>query len=738
MSHEPQDKSGSGVILSSLALSPAFGKATLENCEREQIHLAGSIQPHGALMVLHEPELTVLQASENLGVFLALQAPNWLGGSLFALAPDIADAVASLLDERLDSMPLALRVERDGAGPLDVMVHRPATGGLVVEIERAGAPISLAGSVEAGLRSIVASATLQGLCDEAAWVFRELTGYDRVMVYRFDGDGNGEVVAEQRRPDLESLLGNHYPASDIPQIARKLYIRNRVRVLADVNFKPVPIVPRHAPDSGAEVDLSLSVLRSPSPIHVQYLANMGVSATLVVSLMVDGKLWGLIACHHYAARVVHFEGRAVSELLAEAVATRIAALESFVQSQVELAVRRLEQRIIDAISREGDWRVALFDGSRSLLTPLGATGAALLFEDECLTAGDVPSTQKLREIGQWLDEQALLGVPRSPVFATTSLATDAPRFESIIDVGSGMVAASLSASRGEYLLWFRPEQIRTVTWGGDPNQPMVVGDTTADLSPRHSFAQWHQRVEGTSTSWSAAELTAARLIGETITDVVLQFRAVRMLIAEEQLRHVTREVSESDQPVLIADEHGRLLLVNPAFQRLLPQGTEMPTHFDHLGELFHESRDVRRRLTDLRTLQRTWRGEVLLKLGEEDEQNLLVRADPVLSAPDRVLGYVVLFTDLTDRKEAERARRAFQQGIAEGQRVAASRLETQAGIAARNLLSSMLENAQLAAMEITDGVDAMGMAHRLESVRASVQRAAEMLERMIRHAGRAD
>ena len=211
-----------------------------------------------------------------------------------------------------------------------------------------------------------------------------------------------------------------------------------------------------------------------------------------------------------------------------------------------------------------------------------------------------------------------------------------------------------------------------------------------------------------------------------------------MLVAEEQLRHVTHEVAESDEPVLIADENGRLLLATPAFLRLLPQGSEPPYHFDHLPELFHEPRDVRRRLGDLRVAQRAWRGEVMLRVDDGEDQALLVRADPVMAAPDRVLGYVILFTDLTDRKEAERARRAFQAGIAEGQRVASTRLETQAGVAARNLLSSLLENAQLAAMEITDGVDALGIAHRLESVRASVQRAAEMMERLIRHAGRLD
>ena len=716
-------------MLHHATLSPAFGSATLDNCEREQIHLAGSIQPHGALLVVREPGLIVAQVSENIGDFLPGVTLACIGSTLDAIAPHVAKAIRPRLAEVLDEIPVGVRSHDV---PLDLMLHRPASGGLAIEIEHPGPHVELAGPIEAALKTIVSSATLAALCDETAWIFRELTGYDRVMVYRFDEEGHGAVISEQRRADLEAFLGNRYPSTDIPNIARKLYERNRVRVLVDVEYTPVPVLPRFAADTGAEIDMSLCVLRSSSPIHVQYLKNMGVRATMVVSLMVGGRLWGLVSCHHYSPREVHFEARAVSDLLAEAVATRIAALESFIQSQVELSVRRIEQRIIESISREGDWRVSLFDGSTSLLTPLGASGAALLFEGQCLAVGDVPSTQKLREIGQWLDEHHSTGVPRA-LFATTALGIDAPRFTSIADIASGLLAVTVSSAPGEYLIWFRPEQVQTVTWGGDPSEAVVVGATPNDLSPRRSFAQWHQRVEGTSAAWSRAELTSARLIGETVTDVVLQFRAVRMLIAQDQLEQVSREVGGSDQPVIIADETGRLLLVNAAFGRLMPNGVRPVGDFANLPALFHDPGEVRHRLTDLRSAHRTWRGEVLLKAGQDSGLPLLVRADPVFSSPQRVLGFVLLFTDLTERKEAEQARRLFQEGIVNGQRVASKRLDSRAGIAAQSLLASMLENAQLAALEITDGVDTTGMAGRLESVRASVQRAAEMLERLIRH-----
>ena len=226
------------------------------------------------------------------------------------------------------------------------------------------------------------------------------------MVYRFDDEGHGEVFSERRNPELEAFLGNRYPATDIPQMARRLYERTRVRVLVDVNYDPVPLEPRLSPITGQDLDMSLCFLRSMSPIHLQYLKNMGVGATLVVSLVVGGKLWGLVACHHYEPRFIHFEQRAVCELLAEAIATRIAALESFAQSQSEIFVQRLEQRMIEAVSREGDWRAAIFDSSQSILQPLGASGGALIYEGQIVSTGEVPGTQEIREIGAWLDTPA--------------------------------------------------------------------------------------------------------------------------------------------------------------------------------------------------------------------------------------------------------------------------------------------------------------------------------------------
>ena len=480
---------------------PKFGAADLTNCEREQIHLAGSIQPHGALLVVKD-DLAIVQASENARAFLGFNG-DLQGVRLEALGGDLWRGVRQA---SRGPIPHVVRA-RIGADPqpLNALLHRLKSGEIIVELEHAGEARDFSVDIERALETMLAASSLQGLCDETARVFKEIAGYDRVMIYRFDEEGHGEVFAETKRPELEAFLGNRYPASDIPQIARRLYVTNRVRMLADVNYAPSPLVPHLLPTSGAELDMSMCFLRSVSPIHIQYLKNMGVGATLVVSLMVGDKLWGLVSCHHYSPRHLHFEMRSVCELLGEALGIRIAALESFWQGQGELSVRRLEARMVESISRDGDWRGALFDSGRPLLLPLAAEGAALLFEGEIRTTGETPSTEDIRALAKWLGPQLKAGL-----FATAGLAGVAPNFARLTGLAAGVIAAPVSADESEMLIWFRPERLRTVTWGGNPFKPPSSGDDPRDLSPRRSFAQWHQVVEGTSDPWSPTGLRRAR------------------------------------------------------------------------------------------------------------------------------------------------------------------------------------------------------------------------------------
>lgn len=314
---------------------PPFGAADLSNCEREQIHLAGSIQPHGVLLVLREPELTIVQASDNAHEILGIAHRELLGNPVSLLHGDIAEQISALARTNLltQATPVRCTIVASGATvTLECMLHRQSQSGLIVELQATDSlpvtPESLPTALAEAVRRITSAGTLAQLSDEVVKYVRALTGYDRVMVYQFDVDGHGEVIAEAREEQLEPFLGQHYPASDIPQRARELYLRNRVRVLVDVHYEPVPVVPRLSPQSGQDLDMSLCILRSMSPLHLQYLQNMGVSATLVASLVREERLWGLIACHHYSARTVAGEMRTACELLSEVISTRISALEN--------------------------------------------------------------------------------------------------------------------------------------------------------------------------------------------------------------------------------------------------------------------------------------------------------------------------------------------------------------------------------------------------------------------------
>jgi two-component system, chemotaxis family, sensor kinase Cph1 len=712
----------------SVPATPGFGEADLSNCEREQIHLAASIQPCGALLVLREPTLDIVQASANAAEFLGLSADP-LGLPVSILPGDLVHVVRRHAGRAGGDVPVRAAAEIGARGErFDVLLHHPPGAGLVVECERAGAGDAPAEHVGRLLQTIVGTSSLLALCDAGARAFREVAGHDRVMIYRFDQAGHGEVLAEEREPHLEAFLGNRYPASDIPQIARRLYERNRIRLLVDVAYTPVPLVPRLSPLTGADLDMSLCTLRSFSPIHLQYLTNMGVRATLVASLVVSGKLWGLVACHHYSPHYLPLETRMICDLLAEAIATRIAALESFAQAQAEISVRRLEQRMIEEVARKGDWRAALFDGAHPVTEPLRATGAALLFEDEVLTVGDVPSTARLRALAAWAEAQ-----PRTGVRSTSSLGLDAPEFSDLTPFASGMVAAPISESGGEYLLWFRPELVRTITWGGDPRKPVLIGDNPLELSPRRSFAQWHQLVEGTSEPWSAADLASARLISESVADVVLQFRAVRTLIAQDQLNQVRRQVGASAQPVLITNEAGEVILANPAFLRL--QGELMPPleRLEDLAARLLDPTPTRRQLRKLLHDRRSWRGEIRFRIpGRREGWPFMLRADPVLAGPRRVLGFVLLFTDLRERKAAEAARQRFQKEVVAVHHLRGERVDSEADLLFRNLLSPVAENAQLAALEITEAVELARMPGLLEGVQASFARSAELLGQLAR------
>ena len=711
---------------------PAFGQADLTNCERELIHLAGSVQPHGLLLVLRDSDLQVLQASANTVPILGVAVEDLLGRTVDTLAGDLRTTLRRVQSVLVAEERRPLRCHVDtGAGrlALEGILHRLPGGNLALELELltdGDAPASsgdLERRVTDAVRQISSAGSIDSLMEAVVASFREIAGYDRVMAYRFDPDGHGQVIAEARAEGLEPFLGLHYPATDIPQRARELYIRNRARVLVDANYVPVPLVPARVPGSDDELDMSLSWLRSMSPLHIQYLKNMGVTATLVVSLVREGQLWGLVACHHYSVKPLRYAIRAASELLGEVIAARIATLENQVLGQVDMLLRRLERRLVDAASTDGDWRAALFQQPRALMQPLGASGVALFHADEVMTAGDVPSTAELRSLVRWVSAQAT-----DSLYSCASIGRANPALTGLSPTSSGVMAVRLSPTRPEFLVWLRPEQVSEVTWAGDPAKPMI-DDDPRNLSPRRSFAAWSEIVRGSAVRWTRAEMTLARAIGTSLADFLMQVQVVQLLIAQHQLSQVHREVSSAMEPVAIADSSGTILFRNESFVRLVPEPPHRPARLDDLAACFAEPVTARAIFAALQTEHRSWQGELTLQAQQGASLPVRVRADTVPGPHASPLGFIVILTDLTALRGTAAARAKFEAALAEAKRLAAPGDGPDAG-GGDPVIGAILANAGRAARDIEAVAAADHAAPLLEELEASTKRASALYRQL--------
>ena len=511
-------------------------RVDLGNCDREPIHVPGAVQPHGALVVLREPDLTVLQASENTAALFGVPAERLLGAPVSLL---LGDDEAARLREALDrpdpssANPLRVSVEFDGkATAWDGIVHR-TEGGAVLELEPAaqGDPRSvtaLYAQVRQALARLQGAATLAELSRAIAEETRRITGLDRVMVYRFDPAWNGEVVAEARAEDVDGFLGLWFPASDIPAQARALYRQNWLRLIADVGYTPARLVPVLNPETGKPLDLSGSTLRSVSPIHLEYLRNMEVGASMSVSLLREGELWGLVACHHASPAYVPYEVRTACEFLGQAFSVQLGAVAEIEDRGYDLHLASVAARLVDRTAADADWVRALGEGEPGLPELAAAAGAAVVRGGACTLVGRTPAEAQVRSLVAWLAARD------ADLFHTDHLAGELPEAAAYADVASGVLAAAVSRGGGDYLLWFRPEVVRTVEWAGNPEKPVSAeapsrsasvdggSETLPTLHPRKSFAAWRETVRGRSLPWRPAEVRAAAELRGRIVDLVLR------------------------------------------------------------------------------------------------------------------------------------------------------------------------------------------------------------------------
>jgi light-regulated signal transduction histidine kinase (bacteriophytochrome) len=722
---------------------PAFGEADLSNCDRELIQFPGSIQPHGALLVLGTTSPVVLQASANTGEVLGIKAEDLLGRTIADLGGDLSFQVRRRIVEGVGPTPMPFysctQLDSTKRG-FDTLIHRNSNDAVILEL----VPIDpenfdlltkeLPGRLATAVARLGSATTLDDLAATAVSIFRELAGYDRAMFYRFDPDGHGEVIAEAKQPYLEPYLGLHYPESDIPKRARDLYLSNRVRVLADVNYEPVPLTPRMFPPSGDELDMSMSWLRSMSPLHLQYLRNMGVTATLVASLVRDEGLWGLVACHHYSPKQVPYAVRAACDLIAEIVSTRISVLENFKQVRIDALLRRLEDRLMDATITRGGWQYAMMEDAREVLRAVGATGVFLAYEDEILTAGDVPATADLRSLIDWISKQ-----PKdNGVFASSTVACELKEFEGIVGTAAGVLAVDLSKPCCEYLVWLRGEQVHEVRWAGNPHKAALPGNDPRELSPRRSFAVWTESVRLKARPWVHGEIATAKAVGDTLRDVILQVRSMSYLITEDRLARLRLALQASDDGVLIADGSGRIRYTNEAFSRLFRRPHVHLADLDDLPPHFRDPTTARAMIRSVLDTQQSWRGELLLDAGGGAALPLAIRADVVPRLDGfGALGHIVLVTNMRERQEADAARDRVQRAILNAQwPMERSDIEAAETKESRALIAAVLASASLSVMEVADEGAGPAVVPILDSLEASAKRASDLALRVIGYLAR--
>lgn len=507
----------------------------LDNCDREPIHLPGSVQPHGVLIIINDAG-DVTHASSNTADLFGIGHDELLGRPLSsALGVTLAALVESSSVGRKASLRGTIVVGPRG-GVFHVLTHR-APAGRVVEFEAAGSAEQDTQGLYARVRWFAES--LQGVGDLAvisrlvAAEVKAITGFDRVLVYRFDDDWNGTVIGEAKVDEWPSYMDLRFPASDIPKQARELYRVNRVRLIQTATYEPSVVAAVPGVDE-KPLDLSFSVLRSVSPIHREYLRNMGVDASMSVSVMRGNKLWGLLACHHRQPLAVAFEARNACELIAQMFSLQFEAHEGHAEAEHRTELRGVLVGLLAAMAETDDFVEGLRRRENELLRYADARGAALVFNNQTVLLGETPSAQDVGKIVAFIAARS-----DEDVFATDRFAALWPEAAAFKARAAGVLAVSVSQIHDSYVLWFRPEVVRTAKWAGDPRKP--VDPQAERLHPRKSFEQWKETLSNQSLPWKRAELDAVVELRNAIIGIVLR-RAEELAELSAELERSNKEL----------------------------------------------------------------------------------------------------------------------------------------------------------------------------------------------------
>jgi light-regulated signal transduction histidine kinase (bacteriophytochrome)/DNA-binding response OmpR family regulator len=625
-------------------------------CEREPIHTPGAIQPHGALLAIDLASRRITHASANLGAFLGVPAEAALDRSIAEVLGEDATSLLARLDQRARAAFFEARSEitRDGRW-LHVRAHGSGRR-LLIDIEPTDG-LRQPGSVLAEGRSLLdsfsAASNRVELCELAVNGLRTATGFDQVLAYRFAPKGDGEVIAEARVEGVESYLGLRFPASDIPPQARTLYLRQRVGSLVDRDYIPSPLLADRATADSEPLDLTHSALRGMSPLHLEYMRNMGTAATLRISLVHHGSLWGLLVCNHMSPRPIDPRTRAMADLIGQTMSLMLGSLgeaEALVEREARAA--RLKA-LLDFLAAPAPLFEALAAAQSDLLDFMSASGAMIRAAGEVVLLGQTPPRAVAERMAAELSREAW-----SDCLAIDDLGSRHPEFASCAETASGVLLLWLEPDRrGDAIVWFRPERARAVVWGGNPYEHIRFDRATGRIYPRTSFSAWKEIMSGCSAPWTETDLQFAREFrGAFGIEIGRRNKAelgLKTKFLEVTLQHM-------NQGILMFDSDRRVQVCNDGAVRSLGLSKPMLDERPRLEEVIEE---LSRRGQPSDDLVRK-RGVFFPSSGPAGEATIVERrgADGLLyevrSMPMPGGGFVSTYTDVTDRKAAEAELRA--------------------------------------------------------------------------------
>ncbi|MGZ3952670.1 MAG: GAF domain-containing protein [Flavisolibacter sp.] len=492
-----------------------------EFCGRVPLNQTNLIQPHGVLLIVDPENFHIVQLSENAGEVFETDFKEVVSKSLLDfIDPSQRDQFKERFSGSFSGkLPFTFSFQSG-----DHLASIQYSGRLlIIEMEKERRPkgqtdsfLTVYQELKYAMTAVEASRSTEEACRIAAKELKRISGFDKVMIYQFDPEWNGDVIAEVKEEGMDAYLGLKFPASDIPKQARDLYRKTPYRLIPNVEYTPIRLYPVINPTTNVFTDLSYCNLRSVAGVHLEYLKNMGVAASMSTRILVDGHLWGLIACHHRAAKYLSFETCSIFELLSTVISAKISSVQKQDQFTFRSDMQHLYTDLLEDVYRQENLPGSFENKQAELLKLLSADGISFVNNNQVYSFGKTPDEADVAEMVMWLQSNGSSGVYHNP-----NLSAVFEPSEKYSTIASGVLVLPIQPERGNYIVAFRPEALQKVNWGGNPNEAVQFEPGGKKYHPRNSFNQWQQTVRQTSIPWTKEQIEVAENFKNFVVEYTL-------------------------------------------------------------------------------------------------------------------------------------------------------------------------------------------------------------------------